>query len=634
MCGIAGILQNKGGNSKKLEEAVKKMNDVQMRRGPDDEGIFLELVGKRGVVALGHRRLSILDLSKKGKQPMSFSYSANTLLSSKPNNSITDNLITITYNGEIYNFLELKKELKSKGYKFKTQTDTEVVLALYVEYGENSFGMLRGMFAFAIWDGERGRIFLVKDRYGVKPLYYYSDKEKLIFASTVGAIKKSGLVELSKNEKALTSFLLFGSVNLPMPTYKEISAIEPGHYLERDIDGNEKLKKYYDPLKHFLNKSGDNFDLAKEKISKLLNDSVEKHLISDAPLGVFLSGGLDSSAIAALSAEALREGGFGRKITTLSIIFEEEEFSEEYYSDLVAKKINSDHRKIKITKQDFYDSFEEIFEAMDQPTIDGVNTFFVAKVAKEAGLKTVLSGLGSDEIFMGYPFFKKAGMLASLWKSPKIFKNLAFYGLKNKFPKIEYIKNEKLNYYPAIRGIFSPSEVSKILGTNQKEINNFLEEIFSKQIDEGAYYLAPEDMISYFELKFYLQNQLLKDTDFMSMHHSIEVRVPFLDHFLVEYLSGLDAKVKLRGKVIKPLLTEVVRGIVPDEILSRDKKMGFTFPFQKWLLQAPKGAISNFPACAEPACRQGRASAGRQFPISKEPHWSRFWATIVLDKYL
>ncbi|HDH31722.1 MAG TPA: asparagine synthase (glutamine-hydrolyzing) [Candidatus Wolfebacteria bacterium] len=334
MCGISGIYQIKDVNNK-LKQAVDFMNQSQINRGPDDSGIFIN--EKRGI-GLGHQRLSIIDLSKKGKQPMGF------------------NDIWITYNGEIYNFLELKKDLKEKGCKFATKTDTEVILALYLEYGEMSFAMLRGMFAFGLWDGKKQKLFLVKDRYGIKPLYYYSDKEKLIFASTVKAITKSGLVSVKNNPQALIGFLLFGSVPLPMTTVRDVFAVPAGHYLVRNADGQQKIIQYYDPLVFYQHKSAENqHESAPIEIRQLLEESVNLHLISDAPLGIFLSGGLDSSALAALAAQIIRNQhkstkiGVNQRLTTLSVVFKEKEFSEKKYQDLVVKKIGSEHREIKIT---------------------------------------------------------------------------------------------------------------------------------------------------------------------------------------------------------------------------------------------------------------------------------------------
>jgi asparagine synthase (glutamine-hydrolysing) len=491
MCGISGIYRFKNGN---IKEIIRRMNAVQRRRGPDDEGIFID---EKNGVAIGHRRLSILDLSAAGKQPMKFGN------------------LCVAFNGEIYNFLELRKDLEKRGYKFKTKTDTEVILALYAEYGEKSFAMLRGMFAFGLWDGKNQKLFLVKDRYGIKPLYYYSDNEKIVFASTVKALENSGIISVQENPEAYIGFLLFGSVPLPMTTVKNIFAVPSGYYLEINSDGDRKLVGYYDLLDAFLKKSDDNLETAKEKIFNLLKESVGLHLISDAPLGVFLSGGLDSSAIAALAAQNRKN-----PITTISIVFDEPEFSEQKYQRLVAEKIKSIHREIKITKNDFYNSFNGIFEAMDQPTIDGVNTFFIAKAAREAGLKAVLSGLGADEIFLGYPHFKKAELLKKIQKSPVFLKSpLKLVSLLGgKYSKLGYfINNNTPSFYLGVRGLFTPQETAKILDINLDEVEKFINNL-AEFADPQTYEfknLSAVDTLSYLELKLYLQNQLLKDTDFM-----------------------------------------------------------------------------------------------------------------------
>lgn len=599
MCGIAGVFQNSG-KIENLEQVVLKMNDFQNRRGPDDSGLFVD---EKKRIIFGHRRLSILDLSSAGHQPMT-----RQIASGKGQ-------IAITFNGEIYNFLELRKGLEAKGCKFKTKTDTEVILALYDKYGEKAFEMLRGMFAFALWDEKNRKAFLVKDRYGIKPLYYYSDNEKLVFASTVRAIKESNLISVEKNEKAAIGFLLFGSVPLPMTTLKNVLAVPNGHYLERDLDGRQKIVKYYNPLDAFSEKlhyTDDSQDNAINEIRKLLEESIGLHLISDAPLGVFLSGGLDSSAIAALAAKNRK-----KPISTLSIVFDEPEFSEQKYQKMAAEKIGSDHREIKIAKQDFYDLFDEIFEAMDQPTIDGINTFFISKAAKEAGLKVVLSGLGADEIFYGYSSFKKAELIRKIQGCPEIFKSplKIFSLLGDRYSKLNYFtKDDFLSFYLGIRGLFAPKEVAKILNVDKKEVENVINEILLQQLaDKELSGLNAADLLSYLEIKFYLQNQLLKDTDFMSMHHSIEVRVPFLDHKLVEYLSRLESGLKFSEKENKPLLVGAVRDLLPMEIFSRSK-MGFTFPFQQWL-----GEHKGIKA---------------QEQKSIKTHWSRFWAKEVLLRFI
>jgi asparagine synthase (glutamine-hydrolysing) len=652
MCGISGVYQFKNTGKTNLKESVERMNQSQARRGPDDEGIFID---EKSGVALGHRRLSILDLSEAGRQPMVFK---------RQGKSDKGKDLVITFNGEIYNFLELKKELEKKGYKFKTKTDTEVILALYAEHGEKSFSMLRGMFAFGLWDSCEQKLFLVKDRYGIKPLYYYADGEKLIFASTVKAITESGLIPLQKNPDAFIGFLLFGSVPLPLTTIKNVLAAPAGHYLEIDGKGKQKLIEYYNPLTAFQNKlhyADDRTANVINEIRGLLNESVNLHLISDAPLGVFLSGGLDSSALAALAASRYAErarneprsrasslrGRRGttrnnQRLITLSIIFDEPEFSEEYYSDLVAQKIESDHRKIKITKNDFFDSLGEIFEAMEQPTIDGINSFFIAKAAKEAGLKTVLSGLGADEIFLGYPHFRRANLFKNIQKAISIFGHRKSVGLAmsrilnllgDRYAKLSYFtNNDILSFYLGIRGLFSPTEAAKILDIEEREVNNFIVNMRTSDVlnidvnnfgTSDVQKLNPVNLLSYLELKFYLQNQLLKDTDFMSMYHSTEVRVPFLDHPLVEYLSGLPPEVKLGRKIgnwkleignlrLKPLLSAAVYDMLPKEIFSRSK-MGFTFPFQKWLSE--------------------HKNIKTQEQKNIKTHWSRFWAKEVLKNY-
>lgn len=644
MCGICGIYQFKNADKAELKEAVKKMNQAQVHRGPDDDGVFIDI--KNGM-AFGHRRLSIIDLSKAGHQPMLFKRQGK---SDKGKES------AITFNGEIYNFLELRKDLEQKGYKFKTKTDTEVILALYAEYGEKSFAMLRGMFAFGLFDVRRRKLFLVKDRYGVKPLYYYADNEKLIFASAVKALENSGIMPVKKNPEAFIGFMLLGSVPLPFTTIKNVFAVPAGYYLVREVNGKQKLVKYYEPLDYFSIEKSDfqniNVNVGRldfqniEKIRELLKESVNYHLISDAPLGVFLSGGLDSSALAALAANNIEKSNLPningnsrrldfQKLITLSIIFDEPEFSEEYYSDLVAKKINSDHRKIKITKQDFYDSFGDIFEAMDQPTIDGVNTFFIAKAAKQAGLKAVLSGLGADEIFLGYPHFRRAELLKKIQQLPfkpafQFFSSSVAKSLfGDRYSKLSYFANDDiLSFYLGIRGLFTSQETAKILDINESEVNDFIINMETSDAyrTSDAQRLNPVDLLSYLELKFYLQNQLLKDTDFMSMRHSVEIRVPFLDHKLVEYVSGLPPESKLSalgGKnlktkelknINKPLLIEAVKDLLPQEIFTRPK-MGFTFPFQKWLA-GDKDLITNY-----------------QLPIITKTHWSRFWAKTILNKF-
>lgn len=580
MCGIAGAYYRNGGNIKELKNIVEEINKVQACRGPDDVGVY-----EHKKIALGHRRLSILDLSSAGHQPM----------------GRREGRIQIVFNGEIYNFKELREELEARGYAFHTNTDTEVIIALYEEYKESAFQKLRGMFAFALWDDTEQKLLLVKDRYGIKPLYYYEDQEKLIFASTVKAIMKTG-VTLHKNEVAIIGFLATGSVPLPMTTWKEIDAVPAGHYLVQKEGESYQIKEYYNSLPFFEKNTEGRYDDHRKEIRRLLEESINLHLISDAPLGVFLSGGVDSSVLALLAAQKKSP------LITLSIVFDEEEFSEKKYQEIIVKKIKSDHREIKVTKQDFLDSLDDIFEAMDEPTIDGINTYFIARAAKKAGLKVVLSGLGADEVFAGYPSFKKAHQVRRLHKLPSFLKTILRGAsiIDDRYGKLKYLaRRDRMGFYWAIRGLFTPDEIANIVGVTIGEIEHAMNDIAGHEKNRWGV-LHGIDLLSYSEIKGYLQNQLLKDTDCMSMHHSVEVRVPFLDHPLVEYVSGVSPRDKIAIGTNKPLLVNAV-DLLPQEIISR-KKMGFTFPFQQWLQEERKagGDVKN--------------------------HWSKWWAREVLKR--
>ncbi|MEI6479415.1 MAG: asparagine synthase (glutamine-hydrolyzing) [bacterium] len=603
MCGICGATSREIGDRNKLKSAVSVMNEVQIRRGPDDDGVWSD---EKNAVVFGQRRLSIIDLSSTGHQPMSYD----------------SGQFWITFNGEIYNFAELKCELEGRGATFKTKTDTEVILALFKEFGEASFSKMRGIFAFALWDMKRERLFLVRDHYGVKPLYYFSNKEKLVFASTVKAIEKSGEVRSEKCTEALVGFLLMGSVPSPFTTLKNVFSVPAGHYLVREKDGSERLVKYYDSLDAFLTKSTDSVDVAVEKIRAGLKEAVNLNLVSDAPLGVFLSGGLDSSALAALSAKA-REN----PLTTLSITFDEEKFSEKKYQDMVALHIRSNHKEVRIRKEDFYNSYNDIFEAMDQPTIDAVNTFFVSKAAKEAGLKVVLSGLGSDEIFCGYPSFRKVSRLHTIQRLPRALRApLSFTGLfDDEYAKLQNLqRDDVLSFYLSSRSQFVVNDVAKILGISLPEVLSAFNAIREKSFldDSRLATLDPVDLHSFLEVRMYMQNQLLKDTDAMSMYHSVEARVPFLDFKLVEYVSGLPSEMKLGGSVNKQLLVDAVRYTLPTAIFNRSK-MGFVFPFAEWLKDAPGDFMHDGETTKE---------LFKKFKSGKV-HWSRFWASVILSHW-
>lgn len=577
MCGISGIFS--GNSGERFRDAVSRMNESQSLRGPDDSGILVS-----GSAVLGHRRLSIIDLSPAGHQPMR-----------------RGNLV-ITFNGEIYNFRDLKKELEAEGLRFISNSDTEVILALFEKEGVRAFSRFRGMFAFALFDERENALYLVRDRFGIKPLYYAKTGDGLVFASTVRAIEKSGVGEFPEDERAKILFPMFGSVPLPRTTRRGISAVPDGCFL-KSKNGEEKLERYYSSLPLFSGRSDD----SPEHLSatgEILRDSVSAHLISDAPLGVFLSGGLDSSAVAALVA-ASRE----KHVTTLSLTFDEAEFSEEKYQALVAKKIGSEHIDVRIRKEDFLGSLEDAMTAMDQPTVDGINTYAISKAARGAGLTVVLSGLGADELFCGYKNFHRASLARSLSNIPG---SRYFSLLGGKYGKFSFLRpGSVLGFYLLLRGIFTPAEAAKLAKTDESEafkvLSELEEELFGSE-RKTLLQMQPVQLFSYLETKLYMQNQLLKDSDFMAMRHSIEIRVPFVDCVVVSHAARISPKQKIQGKYNKQILVNAVKDKIPSEVYER-KKMGFTFPFERWLRETP------------------------EFKSIRSGHWSKTWALHIFRNW-
>jgi asparagine synthase (glutamine-hydrolysing) len=600
MCGISGIfyLGHAEANRPVADTiaALARMNQAQVHRGPDNEGLWLSADGR---VALGQRRLAIIDLSPAGHQPM-----VNE-----------DGSVCLTSNGEIYNFQELRRELKALGHAFRSHTDTEVVIHAYEQWGVDAFLRFRGMFTFALWDGPRQTLYLVKDRFGIKPLYYYLDQEKLVFASETRALAASGLFPQESNPPALIAFLLWGSVPVPLTTLKGVQSLPAGHYLVLH-QGRVRLERYYD----LWTDGGEPPDPCRpDDLRALLAETVGLHLISDAPLGVFLSGGIDSSSLVALAALARQD-----RLTTLSINFEEAEFSEEPYQRLVVEKYHTDHRVLTLTRRRFLEDLPRALAAMDQPSIDGLNTWFVSRLAREAGLKAVLSGTGGDEVFCGYPHFQRAGLLTRLAALGPLFRGLdgALPPLPGRLRKLPFLAlHRRLGWYGAVRGLFTPLEVARLTGAAYGEVMAVADSLAPDPPPR-----PPVDLLSRYELNFYLQNQLLKDTDVMSMAHGLETRVPFLDPVLVETVLGSPPASRVNGRVPKVLLTEALGDLLPREIVHRPK-MTFTFPFEPWLRDWPGWEA----ALHGPLNRQAVAAIVNDYHAGRLS-WSRPWALLLLQK--
>jgi asparagine synthase (glutamine-hydrolysing) len=574
MCGICGIY----GNNADIE-VVRKMTSVLSHRGPDGEG-FLE----RKNLVLGHRRLSIIDLSERASQPIG--------------NEAGDKWLI--FNGEIYNFKDLRRDLIKHGHKFISDSDSEVIIHCYEQWGEDCLNYLRGMFAFAIYDEEKDSLFLARDRLGEKPLYYLEKDGCFVFASELKAIIGSGLSDEQIDPGGLHHFLSFYSVPSPKTMVSGVNSLLPGHKIT--VMGNKGIivEKYWS-LPAFDEKTTAKIELepAKEELRELMLESVRMRLISDVPLGAFLSGGIDSSIVVGLMSLLM-----SHPVNTYSVGFigEGSEISELKYAKVLADRFCTDHSEVILAGKDVLNDLDSIVSGIDQPSGDGVNTYFVSKAAKE-GMTVALSGLGGDELFAGYPHFisfrsqheeeqcanrifrhsakRIAEALSHDIKKRQPFKNMRYFG-------------ENINRkYSLSRSVFWEDEKLRLYSDNYLSDNlEFLPDSSLFYSDVG---ISPDDVVrsvSKLELMGYMPNTLLRDTDAMSMAHSLEVRVPLIDHKLVEYVYLLPSEYKLNRNISKYLLIETFRDLIPKEILER-KKTGFEIPMGCWLKNELKEIVDD-----------------------------------------
>jgi asparagine synthase (glutamine-hydrolysing) len=621
MCGIAGLIRSgtaaRTDSASSDAEIVGRILAAEVHRGPDGEGLYQgQFPG--GSVVLGHRRLAIIDLSPAGLQPM----------------SNDDGSLRVTFNGEIYNFRELRTELSQRGHWFSTQTDTEVLLHGYEEWGiEGLLGRLRGMFAFALFDVRRGLI-LARDRLGIKPLYYHAGTKGgvdfLLFASEVKALMRSGIVPDESDRRALAGFLIAGAVPQPLTIVKAVRCLPPGHWAEWKNRGNSgmlTIHKYWD-----LQSPARQADETEARgLPMLLDEVVRQHLISDVPLGVFLSGGVDSAGLVALASRIRREEG--HPLVTLTVVFDERQFSEASPAADVARRFGTSHREIRVTENDFKRELPAFLASMDQPTNDGVNSYFVSKAAREAGLKVVLSGLGGDEVFWGYKHYRwlRPGGWASRCPST-LWSLLGAAGYqwgrlrgRDNWKRAAWLQSggSSESVYLTMRGFFAPAQVARLMDLTQAELDEAVEEHFGALLTDHKPDAAS---INYLEMKRYLHDQLLRDTDVFSMAHSIEARVPYLDHMLVERLWNTAPASKLSKSVNKPLLVGAINDPAVLAAGSRPKR-GFTFPMARWM----KTCAPELREMAETGSL-GRSAVRECWAGFSEGkvHWSRAWALTVL----
>ena len=594
-----------------------------IHRGPDDAGVYISPDKKAG---LAHRRLSIIDLSEAAHQPM----------------CNEDGTIWITYNGEIYNYREIREVLILKGHKFKSNSDTEVIIHGYEEWGiEGLLKKLRGMFAFAIHDSRLtihdSRLVIARDRLGIKPLYYSYNNCTFLFASEIKAILASRLVSKEIDPQAVVLFLLYGSISPPKTIYKEISALEPGYFLIISKKGLKKYR-YYNLKDAFLDKSLANISEGEaiERVHSCLINTIKCHLVSDVPVGAFLSGGIDSTAIVALMREVEN-----KPIKTVSIIFPDTLYDESKYSKLVAQRFNTNHVEIEINSKDLINHMEKIFYAMDQPTIDGVNTYFVSRATRQAGLKVAMSGVGGDEIFWGYPSFTQ---IPRLYKFSKI---LSLIPLGRKIVR-SILRNSNSSRKAKLYSMFSANSSIPEIYLNyrglftREQIQELLHPDFAKEVMEGAKpvsYLQEcseindeYNQVSLLETTSYMANQLLRDTDVFSMTHSLEVRVPFVDHTLVELLAKLPVRYKAKKDISKRLLVKALNNKLPNEIVHRPK-MGFTFPFDLWIRNELKELTEEKLNGTSVLNKPYVTKLLKNF-YNHKVRWSRVWSLLVLSQWL
>ncbi|GEO07602.1 hypothetical protein SAE01_00980 [Segetibacter aerophilus] len=531
------------------------MKDSMKHGGPDGEGIYLD---DKLPLALGHRRLSLLDLTSAGHQPMA---DANGNLQ-------------IVFNGEIYNFLELKKELTVLGHIFKTACDTEVILKSYLQWGKNCFQRFNGMFAMAIFDKLTSQLLLARDHAGIKPLYYSMEGGKLFFASEVRAFTALKPT-WNENEKWKIYFLTFGHLPEPFTTLKGVILLEKGTVATIELPTlfirQEVFCKF--SFQNIINTIPEAVTAIRETLSK----AVERHLISDAPIGLFLSGGIDSSLLTLLSHKTLQQN-----LHTISIIFEDEKFSEAKYQKLVIDKTGAKHSSCLVTEEEFAATLPDILKAMDQPSIDGINSYFICKYAHRFGLKAVLSGIGADELFGGYESFYRTERVRLFKMLPAFVIGLTENFFEQRKKKLSFLKRKSfLGDYLFNRGLYTPEETALILGISVKSVNEALDAIKFSGFRNNK--IDNRELVSWGEQNIYMQGQLLKDIDYMSMWHGLEVRVPFLDKELVEIVHSISPYIKYDTNVKKHLLIKSFVDILPSDIYNR-KKQGFIFPFKKWII--------------------------------------------------
>ena len=638
MCGIAGAAV--WGDVPRGFDPFRVTADMTRalaHRGPDGEGVVdctpRHDAASPATCVLGHRRLAIIDLSDRAAQPMT-----------SPRVPVS-----VTYNGEIYNFRSLRRELQRTGRDFQSDSDTEVLLQGYEEWGTSVVDRLRGMFACAIWDGRSQQLVVARDRLGIKPLYLHRTERGVLFASEIRALLASGVVPRELDPLALDQFLAYQAVPPPRTLVRGIDLLPPGHLAVIDSRHAPTSQPYWDLLTcaEPSRRLSVSFAAARERVRQLLSESIDLHLVSDVPVGVFLSGGVDSSALVALMHDR------GVTARTFSIGFPGTSYDEAAYARAIASRFGTEHVEIPISEADIPDQIRAAAASIDHPSGDGINTFLIARAVRAAGVTVALSGLGGDEFFGGYPSFERFaryGQYARAWgRSPGAVRSSVAAAVRavgqrsvatEKTAALLETDGSLPEAFPIMRELFAPAQREALLGRERRadaeQQGDPYVTLLARALERaaGAGLMA---LVSYAEARTYMHDVLLRDTDQMSMRWGLEVRVPLIDHRLVEYLMTLPDDLREPGDRPKRLLIESLPSPLPEICVDRPKQ-GFVLPFATWM----RGELRAF-------CEDHLHGLGAKRVLSdaavqsmwrgfladdRRISWSRPWTLVALNAWL
>ena len=624
MCGICGIALSPRSGAEVQRSAIERMRDVMVHRGPDGEGMFV-----RGRIGLGHRRLSIVD-PKAGQQPM----------------ASDDGAIQIVYNGEVYNHPDIMRQLKASGHSYHTHCDTETVLKLYEEHGSQTPVQLRGMFAFAIWDQNRDTLFIARDRFGVKPLYYaVTDDGSLYFASEIKSILASGVIASSFDRASLPEYLSSHSTFGVETMYAGIRRLEPGHTLTWR-DGRITIEQYWDLSFAHEGEDTRSDGAIVEEYDAMFREAVKMRLMADVPLGTFLSGGIDSAAITAVMSQLIDE-----PVRTFSVAFAERDANELAYARLVAEKFRTEHREVVVSPADFWDALPQMIWHEDEPIAhpSSIPLNFVSRLAAEH-VKVVLTGEGSDEVLGGYNRYRVTMYNMRFGSAYEDFvsggaRSLVRKGIES-LPRSSRVRQKLARTFLTLPADITALYMDNFAVFSRQRLDELWSPALRAEVGELSpyataerYYAASDahtllNKLLYVDTKTYLHELLMKQ-DQMSMAASIESRVPFLDHKLVEFAARMPERMKVRGMTTKFVLRKIMTGVLPPEILTR-RKMGFPVPVGAWL-RGPYRHVLDELVLGPRALARGLfdEAALRRLVLShtsgEANHSERLWALINLE---